>query len=351
MGGSSRFPVEPATCGPRTRLSNPTLRVTSVLDYLVAHPERTVRLSMLSRSLGINKATCLAILRALVLTGYVSEVEETKEYAIGPGFLAGQSVSRSYWRGLERAGEASRRLSDELGVCADVHVRVGGHLTIVERHGALPGPLQPVIRVGVRKPFVAPLGICFIAWSTSAAYRKWLAPWTAPSVVPRSPRREEVDVFVERMNRCIDACRVRGFSIELMTPGLRRFQEAVALQAERPHYEQFFQTALEILTSSDMEDYAQVDVKDRALVEISSITSPVVSDGGADFAISLVGFGRTITGRDVKMLGARLAAETRNLRSLPGISEERHGLELGAAGRADEQPERTSETSGHGHRR
>jgi DNA-binding IclR family transcriptional regulator len=321
MGGSSRSPVEPAACGSTTRLSNPTLRVTSVLDYLVAHPDRTVRLSTLSRNLGINKTTCLAILRALVLTGYISEVEATKEYAIGPGFLAGQSVSRSYWRGLERAGEASRRLSDDLGVCADVHVRVGGHLTIVERHGTLPGPLQPVIRVGVRKPFVAPLGICFIAWSTPEAYRKWLAPWTEPSGAHLSPKREEVNLFVERMNRCIDACRVRGFSIELTTPGLRRFQEAVALQAERPHYEQFFQTAHEILTSSDMEDYAQVEVNDRALVEISSITSPVLSHGGADFAISLVGFDRKITGRDVKMLGACLAAETRNLRSSPEISD------------------------------
>jgi DNA-binding IclR family transcriptional regulator len=296
-----------------TRLSNPTLRVTSVLDYLVAHPDRTVRLSTLSRNLGINKATCLAILRALVLTGYVTEVAASKEYAIGPGFLAGQSVTRSYWRGLERVGGACRRLSSDLGVCADVHVRVGGHLTIVERHGAVPGPLQPVIRVGVRKPFVAPLGICFIAWSSHEEYRKWLSPWTVRTPAQRFRNPEDVETVVERMNRCIDACRARGFTIEKVTPGLRRFQEAVTLQAEEPHYERFFPVALNILTSREMEDYAQVDVGDKALIELSSITSPVVSDDGVSLAISLVGFDRPMRGHEVKTLGAQLAGVTRDL--------------------------------------
>ena len=296
-----------------TRLSNPTLRVTSVLDYLVAHPDRTARLSTLSRNLGINKATCLAILRALVLTGYVTEVAASKEYAIGPGFLAGQSVTRSYWRGLERAGDACCRLSSDLGVCADVHVRVGEHLTIVERYGAVPDPLRPVIRVGVRKPFVAPLGICFIAWSSRQEYQKWLSPWTVGSPGQPSRKPEEVEMVVGRMNRCIDACRGRGFTIERVTPGLRRFQEAVTLQAEEPHYERFFPIALDILTSRDMEDYAQVDIGDRALFELSSITSPVMSDDGVNLAISLVGFHRSIRGQDVKALGAHLASVTRDL--------------------------------------
>jgi DNA-binding IclR family transcriptional regulator len=301
-----------------TRLSNPTLRVTSVLDYLVAHPDRTVRLSTLSRNLGINKATCLAILRALVLTGYASEVDSTKEYSIGPGFLAGQAVTRSYWRGLERAGETSRRLSSELGVCADVHVRVGGHLTIVERHGPVPGPLQPVIRVGVRKPFVAPLGVSFIAWSTPEQYRQWLAPWLRDSSLAGSFGVSDVDAMVKRMDRCIEACRSRGFSIEKVTAGLRKFQDAAASQAERPHYEEFAQMALEILTSPGMEDYAQIDVNDRELIEISSITSPIVTDQGANLAVSLVGFDRSLTGRQVKVLGGRLAAETRRISAEAG---------------------------------
>jgi DNA-binding IclR family transcriptional regulator len=297
-----------------TRLSNPTLRAVSVLDYLVAHPDPPARLSTLARNLGMNKATCLSILRALVLTGYVTEVEGTKEYSIGPAFLAGQAVSKVYWLGLEPAVEASRALSSELGLCADVHVRVGGHLTVVERSGPLPGPLEPVIRVGLRKPFVAPLGVCFISWSTPKEFNAWLAPWSISNRDGRTPDGVQIDAFTDRMRRCIEACRARGYTIETVTAGQRRFQEAAALEADRPYYEEFSQLALQILTSAGMENYAQIDVDDAALVEVGSITSPVVSaDRRANVAISLVGFDHPLSGAQVKELGSRLANATRRI--------------------------------------
>ena len=161
-----------------SRLSNSTLRATRILDYLVANPGQAIGLSALARSLDINKSTCLSILRSLALMGYVTEDSDTKEYMLGPSLLAAHAVGRARWDGLEHALEASRTLSDSLGVCSDVQVRVGGHYTVVDRAGPLPGPLQSVSWIGLRIPFVAPMGISFISGSTPSQYEAWLRPWT-----------------------------------------------------------------------------------------------------------------------------------------------------------------------------
>src|SRR5207248_704067 len=78
-------------------------RVVAVLNFLTAHPDESFTLSELARRLGLNKATCHALLMTLTEAGYVLRHPTRMTYMLGPALVAAGT------RGPPRTGSTVTR--------------------------------------------------------------------------------------------------------------------------------------------------------------------------------------------------------------------------------------------------
>src|SRR5215212_2340708 len=80
---------------PSVTPSPPTARALAVLDLLVASPEREFKLAEIVAALGINKATCHAIVTTMVERGYLVRSPGSKAFMLGSAvILAGHAAER-----------------------------------------------------------------------------------------------------------------------------------------------------------------------------------------------------------------------------------------------------------------
>jgi DNA-binding IclR family transcriptional regulator/rubrerythrin len=255
------------------RASNPTGRVVAILDFLAARPERPYGLSELARSLGINKATCLTVLGGLVQAGYLLQDPEAKTYTLGPSSLALGNAALVRFPAVGPARAVMEALAEELGVVCTVMVRANNNLVVLTEAGT-PGPLRATVsRVGLRTPFIPPLGATFIAWATPTEFESWMA--RAQPALADSERTE--------LRRVVATIRARGFHVTQLAAGettpIREYELAAAVDPEK--------TLSDVVTA--MARLAHDET--RHVVQVSQLMGrrgqPAAYDFGDDYAAAL----------------------------------------------------------------
>ena len=292
-------------------VSNPARRILAVLDFLTANPGDAFGLTELSRRLSLNKPTCHGILSTLARAGYLSQDTTTKAYGLGPSILAAGSAASAQLPLLERVREEMRALGEELAVASAVMVRARDQYVIVDRF-AFPDPHAAVIHVGLRLPFLAPLGAFFIAWSSPAEFEAWFASAVSSSSMDSSRVRAS-------LARSIAVVRSRGFDVTLKTAaevdlleGLQRLHsggEAPDLQALGRR----FATALEGQT------YQLDEIDPRAHYAVSAIAAPVFGTAPhPELALTLGTPHRDLSGREILDFAGSLVKGARRVSEAAG---------------------------------
>jgi DNA-binding IclR family transcriptional regulator len=138
---------------------------------LILEADGPLRVSDIVDRLGINRATCSAILETLALRGWVERLPDLS-YAPGSGLIPVANAVRSRLPILSRAESVMNRLLEELAV-------EGVGLSLVEGH-----QLARVARVGAptavdagpmfRMPLVPPFGVVVAAFGSDREQRAWL---------------------------------------------------------------------------------------------------------------------------------------------------------------------------------
>jgi DNA-binding IclR family transcriptional regulator len=286
------------------RPSNPTARVVSILDFLAARPEGSYGLSELARSLAMNKATCLTVLGGLVSSGYLLQDPDSKTYTLGPSSLALGRAAFARFPAVEPARPIMRELSEEFGVVCTTMVRATNNLVVLSEQGT-PGPLRATVsRVGLRTPFVPPLGATLIAWSTTAEFDQWLARAQPPL---REPERA-------MQRRVIASIRARGFAATQHSPGETVLEDAQRADndPQRVLSEAVTAMARRIRTQSDPYVIVDIDPDQRYVVGI--VAAPVFGDDGRPLlSLVLEGFRWRVNGQEVRRIGGRLVRAARTL--------------------------------------
>jgi DNA-binding IclR family transcriptional regulator len=190
-----------------------------IIDLLAAAPERSMTMSEIARTTGINVASCHAVLTVLAERGYVSRDAQSKSYILGAIVYAAGQAALAGQPLLAHAVSAARGLSAELHIPVMMSAAVGaeivGIVSIPDPDGRLP-LLQP----GERRPRIPPVGAPFVAWSGEPAIEAWLA--------------DAVDAVTLR--RAIDTIRARGFEVLLRTTEPAHLASQLSGMAERrPH--------------------------------------------------------------------------------------------------------------------
>lgn len=157
-----------------SEVSNPTERVIDVLNFLAAHPTETFTLAQLAKHLRLSNGSAHRVLTTMTRAQFLSRNEEHKTYSLGSALVAiGQAAVEKH-RGIEVARRELSRLAVELNVQCSASAVVDGDLLVVVREGS-PQSHLGLTRVGERRPFVPPWGICHVAWGSEEAIQTYFA--------------------------------------------------------------------------------------------------------------------------------------------------------------------------------
>jgi len=279
---------------PRPALS--ASRSMEIVDFLAAFPDRAFTLSEIARAAKINVASCHAVLHALTARGYVARSASGKSYRLGPALVAiGQAALNSQPL-IQRAQEAARELSRELGIPVLLTTLAGDDILAVAAVTS-PSGKSASMRVGQRLPLVPPIGAPFLAWSSQAAIESWIA-----RMAPPGNRK-----FVEEWRQDLALVRKRGYQVTLRTANSSSVATLMADMAANRKAPEYKDRAIAQIHAWDERIFhpKSIDAKENYLVAL--IAAPIFDhNAGAVFCLCLVGFPEKINGRKIKAYADRL---------------------------------------------
>jgi DNA-binding IclR family transcriptional regulator len=238
-------------------------RTIAVLNWLAAHPDQAFTLTDLVRGLGLNGATCHALLAALAEAGYVYR-DSAKAYRLGPALAAMGEIARQCFLPVAVVRDDMRALSESLDLVCLAAGRVGLEMVILDR-AAPAAHLATAVKQGARFTIEGPRGLAFIAWSAHADADQWL----------EALRRTRGEAEHRQWADAIQTVRQLGFSFGPLRP-------TGAATAPR-----------------------SLSPEDR--LELNYISAPVLSEAEEIiFCLVLQGFDRAYQADEILEIGARL---------------------------------------------
>lgn len=197
--------------------SKPTARALAILDLLTANPQESFGLTEITRKLGLNKATCHAILTTMSHYGFLVQDPRSKAYRLGPNTVAAGNAAFALFPVLEYARSELETLAQDLGLGCGAAGRSGRNIVLLTHYGHSNPMLSP-FQLGMRLPFMAPLGASFIAWSPAKQLEAWLE---AGEQSLHAELNEKLD---QQLRISVIAIRARGFEVTLKTEAEEKLQ-------------------------------------------------------------------------------------------------------------------------------
>ncbi len=189
--------------------SKPTARALAILDLLMANPQQAFGLTEMTRKLGLNKATCHAILTTMAHYGFLVQDPQSKAYRLGPSIVAAGHAAFAQFPALEHARPELERLTNELRIGCGAIGRTSRHIVLLSHYGTS-DPFHSPYQLGLRLPNAAPLGAAFIAWSPAKQLEAWLQ-------AGHNSQPEFSDKLDQKLRLSVVAIRARGFDVTLIT--------------------------------------------------------------------------------------------------------------------------------------
>ncbi len=281
--------------------SKPTARALAILDLLTANPDQSFGLTEMTRKLGLNKATCHAILTTMASYGFLVQDPKKKTYRLGPSIVAAGNAAFAQFPVLEYARPELEQLTAELSIGCGAAGRSGPHIVLLAHYGKS-DPFQSPFQLGLRLPNEAPLGASFIAWSPA----RQLEAWLEKAQTPGAPFDERLD---QSLRISVIAIRARGFEVTLRTQAEERLIKSLG-EIEGS----WDLTALETITRRYQrellaEHYMLDRIEPRARYSVNNIAVPVFgADGKPELMFSTGSIEGDLLGSEILDIAAQLKA-------------------------------------------
>src|ERR1700722_3102916 len=281
--------------GARRSVSPPTGRVISVIALLVSRPDHEFKLSEVVNELGISKATCYAVIRALLDAGYVVRSPRTKGYLLGPALIAAGRAAELAFPAVRMAGPTVRHVAQKHGVECVASIMENGFITVID--WASPNPTSNHAlswsHVGQRVPLVPPFGAVQVAWMDARHIKEWLG---------LAPPLNNVD----DLRAALDAVRKRGYDIQSENASLGRFRDALAIFDGKQLSEEM-QDAIDLLMSKiGQVEYLPNRLRADRRYSVNAVSAPVFNSGGHPVLTLSMHVERRMTGREIETTGQDL---------------------------------------------
>jgi DNA-binding IclR family transcriptional regulator len=278
-----------------TKLSPAVTRTVAVLNFFADHPGQAFTLTDLVKSLKLSRATCHALLAALVDAGYLYRTAD-KSYILGAGLARVGRAAMEHASPIQAAMPEMRRLADQFDAICSVVARDKDDAVVRDR-AASRSHLGWAISPGSRLPLRPPLGSIFLAWSSQADVESWMDKVTPP---PSEAERRQ-------MQAGLAFPRGHGFSF-----GVRK----VHILDE--------QHAQSLVWATEQTDYLVADIVADRSYELAFIASAVFDERRrVVFVLAMMGFTHAVRGSEVERMGVELkAAALRVTRFIGGLAPE-----------------------------
>lgn len=268
--------------------SSPSVeRVVSVLNFFAEHPGQSFTFTDIVRALKLGRATCHALLTALVEARYLYRNTD-KSYVIGPALVELGQIAKEHFSPLQAAQPEMRNLADEFeAICSAVFLENG--FAVVKARATAMASLSWSIPQGSRLPLRPPFGAVFYAWHAEADVAQWLNQQQPP---PTAEQRQS-------MADAIKFTRTLGFAFGVHNPtSTMGFDLEQTFAEARPEYPTSM--AAEINTNRDY--------------KVAFIEAPVFDPNSrVAFVLILTGFTQAIPGHKLMLMGLRLREACDNL--------------------------------------
>ena len=279
--------------------SKPTARVLAIMDLFMSHPSKAFGLTELTRILGLNKATCHAILSTMARYGFLAQDPRSKAYRLGPSIAAAGIAAFAQFPVLEFARPELEALGRQLKLGCGVLGRSGEQLVLLANYG-IPQPLNFPYQQGLRLPAIAPLGASFIAWSPASKLNQWLET----AQVHREDWDEELD---KRLRISVIGIRARGFEVTLATDAERCFEQELAKPKENWSLEEVADHARRYREQLCESNYHLDRIEKGQRYHVANIAVPVFGDGEEpELVISAGSISNPISADDILAVAQRL---------------------------------------------
>jgi len=281
--------------GPRRSVSPPTGRVIAVIALLVSQPEHEFKLSDIVNELAISKATCYAVIRALLDAGYVVRSPRTKGYLLGPSLIAAGRAAELAFPAVRMAGPTVRHVANQYNVECVASIIENGFITVID--WASPNPSANHARswshVGQRVPVVPPFGAVQVAWMDDTHVQEWLDR--------ASPLNRVTD-----LQAALDAVRSRGYDVQSENDSLARFRDALAIFDGKQLSEEM-QDAIDLLMAKiGQVEYLPARLRADRGYSVNAISAPVFDSAGHPVLTLSMHVERRMTGREIESTGRDL---------------------------------------------
>lgn len=265
----------------------------------MSHPSKAYGLTELTRILGLNKATCHAILSTMTRYGFLAQDGRSKAYRLGPSIAAAGISAFAQFPALEFARPRLEELSQELQLGCGLVGRSGEQLVLLANYG-IPEPLDFPFHQGLRLPNAAPLGAAFIAWSAAGKLQQWLN--RAQQHLP-----EWDEALDKRLRISVIGIRARGFEVTLITEAERQWERELAKPKENWNLEEVASHAQRYREALCSNQYHLDRIEDGPQYHVANIAVPIFSgDDEPELVISAGSIRRPVSAQDILAIAKRL---------------------------------------------
>jgi len=271
-------------------------RSLQVLNFLSVHPGQAFSLKEISRACGLNAASLLAIMTALVDGGYVLRHPSHKTYTIAPGVIALGRAALIEHPEIGAAEVELELLAGELEVQCSAAVLMGPDIVPIVTSGR-PRSVETWTHTAARVPFVAPFGAPFAAFGTEALRDQWM----------QRSSRPVGDPHLELLERELTLVREFGFAVLRQVPF---FDMGMLLQelVEEPASQRAKARLAEVVERFS-DQFLDLDAASSESHHVGIITVPVFSPiGDVVMSVTANGFRDPLTSGQIMEVGGRLRA-------------------------------------------
>ena len=279
-------------------VANSNNRVVDVITFLSAHPTEAFTLSQLAERVGMSLGSAHRTLATLTEARFVARHPKHKTYTLGVALVAiGQSALEKH-RSIEVARRELASLGVELRAQCTAAVVVDGEILILAREGA-PRTHDAISRVGERRPFIPPLGLCHVAWASERELKAFLE--SAP-FAPQDPRHAH-------LRRAVELVCARGYSIAGDGPTIRNLRQISRVPIGGPRTEDNRQSVLAAIASLSHEEIQLENLDATPAPSVSYISAPVFGPSGeVDLELTVSGLSSNMNSIEIKRCAEQLLA-------------------------------------------
>ncbi|MDG1773724.1 MAG: helix-turn-helix domain-containing protein [Oceanicoccus sp.] len=277
--------------------SKPTARALAIIDLLMANPKCTYGLTDLTRRLKLNKATCHAILSTMKSNGFLLQDPKNKTYRLGPSMAAAGHAAISQLPSLIYTMTEVRNLSLELSMDCIICACSNNSLVTLAHYQHSDTRLP---ESGLRLPNIAPLGACFIAWSTASQLQQWISQG-------HETQDEYLEILDYKIRISVISILKRGYEVTLKTSAESNWRDSLnntntQAQEELNHiYQQ----------SLFQEDFHLNNIKAHKKYSVSQITVPIFNLANKPELVMTVSPRQMLSGKEIEAIADRLKQASR----------------------------------------